>query len=678
MDSLIGSLVDEKYRVLTLLGQGGTGSVYKAEQVDLSRLVAVKVLHKSVLADDEHLARFEQEAKILSALDHQNIIKVFSCGTFPSGVPYMVTEYLDGQGLDKIILAETRLHWRRAVSLFIQICKAVGFAHASGIVHRDLKPQNIMIMQQPDADTVKVLDFGLARFILNKDTVQKLTQTGTIIGSVHYMSPEVCQGKRADELSDIYSLGCVLYECLGGRTPIVSDNPISIISKQVNEMPPAFANLSLPPSVAIPAELELVVFKAMQKEPADRFQNMFEFAEALKLIQEERTDDLKLGNVKIQQASRSRSNLSPATFIVLALLIGAALILQPFLLGRKEKTIAVQKNLESGTRVRQQEKALQYLAEAKRHKSEGKNRLVFSCVRRALLAIGKQYGPLEKSAEVARRDIRVLSQAAEVLKGLEVKDSLDGSLVEAFYPRDFSSVGEAERAELNSALCRLNIHFKDAGAVLGYMLHALQYYSPHKMYLECKSLTDEVAEFCKTIPSGSENENYAFCVLDLSRSYLLASKKDIAEAVKYESAWLPRVRSCLEKLVHKRKLVIFNYHAFLEQDLGMYGLAISSRKEALSLADYMEQFYVGFYYQHALHLLDIYRLKNDYESAIALMRSVETKERQRGSEASAALAAQRVSELLAQQKAGINLREAYLQSGRKGLHRGSKIQLQSR
>ncbi len=201
-------------------------------------------------------------------------------------------EYLEGCTLRDVINKHTRLPLDRALNVIVQVCDAMNFAHQHGVVHRDMKPNNVMLLDEPKPDFVKLLDFGLARLhAAPGESGAKLTRTGALIGSMYYMSPEQCQGMEADSRADIYALGCMLYEIISGEPPVVADNPIAMMQKHVHDTP---ISLSIKLGQKnIPRELDDILRKAMAKEPAARYQTMEEFRHDLQLLQWGKTRDIK-------------------------------------------------------------------------------------------------------------------------------------------------------------------------------------------------------------------------------------------------------------------------------------------------------------------------------------------------------------------------------------------------
>ncbi len=275
------NLIDGRYQLIEVLGQGGMGTVIKARHANLDKVVAIKVLNASQLFDDENSkARFEVEAKAGSKLSHPNLVAVFDYGFTKAGEPYLVMEYIEGESLEQWLNREGKLTPSEFLHIFIQACKALQFIHNKGIIHRDLKPSNIMIQIIGDERYAKLLDFGIAK-VLSDDgkTAQHLTATGAVFGSPLYMSPEQCQGEKIDHRSDIYSLGCVMYMCLVGQPPLQGENPLQTIFKHVNLKP-----APIQCSYAIEREIASVVEKCLEKNPAERFKSAGEVLTALNMI----------------------------------------------------------------------------------------------------------------------------------------------------------------------------------------------------------------------------------------------------------------------------------------------------------------------------------------------------------------------------------------------------------
>jgi beta-lactam-binding protein with PASTA domain/predicted Ser/Thr protein kinase len=251
------ALIDGRYKVLTRLGSGGMADVYCAEDQQLGRKVALKLLHRRFAEDAEFVERFRREASAAAGLQHPNVVGVYDRGEW-DGTYYIAMEYLPGRSLKDVIRQEAPLDPLRAIDLTVQILKAARFAHRRGIVHRDLKPHNVMV---DDEDRVKVTDFGIARA-----GASDMTETGSIMGTAQYLSPEQAQGHAVSQSSDLYAVGVILFELLTGQVPFDADSAVSIALKHVSEAPPA-------PSLfdpSVPPALEAVVLWALEKDPAQR------------------------------------------------------------------------------------------------------------------------------------------------------------------------------------------------------------------------------------------------------------------------------------------------------------------------------------------------------------------------------------------------------------------------
>ncbi|MBI4533628.1 MAG: serine/threonine protein kinase, partial [Candidatus Melainabacteria bacterium] len=276
-DQLIGTKLADRYLILSVIGHGGMGVVYKAKHELMDRVVAIKMLQSQLISDSLSVKRFQQEARAASKLKHPNVITLFDFGVSPTGQPYLVMDYLKGISLSEVIKRDGHVGVDRCLKIFMQACSALEHAHEQGVIHRDLKPGNIMLVEEGDEkDFVKVVDFGVAKLLWGSDEEgQRLTQTGEVCGSPVYMSPEQCQGLRLDARSDIYSMGVVLYETLTGKLPLLGKTMVDTMSRHISEMPPPFSEVR--PDLYIPERLESVVFKSLQKDPSDRHQTMEAF-----------------------------------------------------------------------------------------------------------------------------------------------------------------------------------------------------------------------------------------------------------------------------------------------------------------------------------------------------------------------------------------------------------------
>lgn len=276
--SLVGQIFADKYEVMWQLGDGGMASVYLAKHLYLQQELAVKVLHASVSGSIVDVKRFQQEAKALGTLNHPNIIAIKDFGFTASGEAFLAMEYIRGFTFADLLERSNGLTVQETASVMIQVCDALLHAHGEGIVHRDLKPSNIMCSPGPNGKMdVKVVDFGLAK-ITGRDDVDviKLTQTGACYGSPPYMSPEQCLSKSVDFRTDIYALGCILYECVVGKSPFVGGSVYETLTMQVTDPAPDF-----PASVSVPAEYRKMVMQALEKKPDDRQRSVDEIKQVL-------------------------------------------------------------------------------------------------------------------------------------------------------------------------------------------------------------------------------------------------------------------------------------------------------------------------------------------------------------------------------------------------------------
>jgi serine/threonine protein kinase len=282
-EQFIGQFIGSRYRLDKILGSGGMSVVFLAFDVKLQRSLAVKLIHAHLHFDNRYLQRFQQEGKTLSKLDHPNIVKVFEYGLHAGTMPYMVMEYLEGTTLASELSKHTKLSIESTIDIAIQVCGALNHAHRVRVIHRDLKPSNIMIRTtESGAETVKIVDFGIAK--IATETHSMMTGTGEVFGSPVYMSPEQCEGLATDGRTDLYSLGCVIYESLAGTPPFVGDSPLATMMKHQKEQPVSLLEASL--GEIFPKELERCVQKLLAKAPDDRYASAADLAKDLANIRE--------------------------------------------------------------------------------------------------------------------------------------------------------------------------------------------------------------------------------------------------------------------------------------------------------------------------------------------------------------------------------------------------------
>ncbi len=279
-DPRVGLILDSRYKLIEHLGEGGMGAVFRAQRLHIGDEVAVKLLHPDLVREQQALARFRREAHAAASIRHPNVVTIhdFSEGTGgPNGAAadddgvkspaYIVMELVQGVSLGNLLRREGRLSAKRAVALMQDICAGVGVAHRQGLLHRDLKPDNVIVTppsHEGDDESAKVVDFGLAK-VRDVAASTALTHSGTVLGTLYYMSPEQCSGEELDARADVYSLGAMLYEMLTGGPPFRANNLAGLIAKHLHEPPPPF-----PPDLNIPPALAAACFRALAKNRNDR------------------------------------------------------------------------------------------------------------------------------------------------------------------------------------------------------------------------------------------------------------------------------------------------------------------------------------------------------------------------------------------------------------------------
>lgn len=316
---LIGQTIDNQFEVVSELGRGGYGVVYLAKQELLDRMVALKFFESVTTSGNDYLERFRQEGRILSTMNHPNIMRCFMMGFYQDKLPYLVCEYLSGETLRAQLSRRKQLHWREAAKIALTVCKALEYAESNGVIHRDLKPDNIMLSDIDALDDLKVLDFGLAKF--TADPNQRVqTKSGLIFGTPAYMSPQQCIGQPASAQSDLYALGIVLFEMIDGRTPFEAPSLAVTLHKHVNEQP------RIPVGTEeVPPALLAIISKALAKNLKDRYQSAGEMAQNLEsLVANETVDINSVGWTKAQQSAPLRPQFDA---VILSLLVVNCLVI---------------------------------------------------------------------------------------------------------------------------------------------------------------------------------------------------------------------------------------------------------------------------------------------------------------------------------------------------------------
>ncbi len=327
-DPLIGKVFADRYEIQSVLGVGGMSIVYKAKHRLMNRSVAIKMLHKSFKEDIQALERFKLEAEAASSLSHQNVITVYDFGVTPDGEPFFVMDCLEGESLHELIQRKGRLGYERALPVFIQICDGLDAAHKKGIVHRDLKPANVVLITPGDGtEFVKLVDFGIAKMLPQAGREQQnLTRTGEVFGSPICMSPEQCLGKPLDGRTDIYALGCLMYETLTGTPPFMGDSFLVTMNKHVGEAPKAMRQVA--PEATIPPELEELVLRCMAKSPDDRCQSAGEVGEILAGIAMKHfgSSGRHASNISTRRAVITHARFKPSVSLIVAVVVASLLI----------------------------------------------------------------------------------------------------------------------------------------------------------------------------------------------------------------------------------------------------------------------------------------------------------------------------------------------------------------
>lgn len=260
-------VIDERYRLDKVLGEGGMAIVYKAYDLISDKDVALKIIKEDTMRNPVNLTRFEREARAAASLNHLNIVKVITLGTY-KGRPYMVNEFIKGKTLREILTIRGKFSFLEACDIMFQLCSAVLFAHQHGVIHRDIKPQNVYIVSD---GTVKLGDFGIATFA----NASHVTRSEVVVGSVHYLAPEISQGNVATPQSDIYSLGVTFFELITGRVPFDDDSAVMVALKHIKEKFPSPRKYNSKTPICI----EKIIFKATMKNPLERYKSVYSMRE---------------------------------------------------------------------------------------------------------------------------------------------------------------------------------------------------------------------------------------------------------------------------------------------------------------------------------------------------------------------------------------------------------------
>lgn len=328
VENLLAHVLDGRYRLESVLGSGGMGTVYRATHVTIGKTLAVKVLAAEFANDDTFRKRFLREAQAVSQISHQNVVEVSDFGVTPTGSLYLVMEFLEGESLSEMLDREEGLGWQRAKPIILQVCRALQSAHDKGILHRDVKPENCMrISRTENANFVKVLDFGLAKMLMAEPgiDVSLSAKGGGIMGTPEYMSPERIRGLDLDARSDVYALGVLAYELVTGCVPYSGDHYTKVLDQQLNAAPVPLRKVS--PNLDITRGVEAVILRALEKDRESRFSSAGEMADAL-----EQVDATLAATSGSDSAEASREGVYRAIIVALVLLV---FVLSAVVLGQR-------------------------------------------------------------------------------------------------------------------------------------------------------------------------------------------------------------------------------------------------------------------------------------------------------------------------------------------------------
>ncbi len=337
-DDLDPSLAElpQQYQILGLANEGGMGSIFKAQNRYTGSFVAIKLMRPETTANQAAIKRFYFEAKAASLLKHHNICRLLDFGVTKNGMPYLIMDWIEGKSLDEKVICEQRVSAEEVIIIARQVAGALGHAHQKKIVHRDLKPENIMLSYDGHRSLeVQLVDFGIAKHFDSDGSPLSgggLTKTGLTVGTPKYMSPEQICGQKIDNRADIYSLGCVMYFALSGHAPLAGEFAADTLKKHLYEKPPEFD-----PALNIPIGLQKIIFKALEKKPDNRFNNMEELAQQLECLQTDRVENEliqsdNLSQTVVQKIPRQKKISSILWFVIgFVIMYGLSMMLQHFL-----------------------------------------------------------------------------------------------------------------------------------------------------------------------------------------------------------------------------------------------------------------------------------------------------------------------------------------------------------
>lgn len=413
-----GSIFENRFEILGFLGGGGMGAVYKAKQLDANRIVAVKLLHPSLVDTEEFRKRFQRECKMLSLIQNEHVITFYHAAISSEGDPYAVFEYMEGETLRQLLSSNEKLSVIESLEFLLQTSEALIAAHSEGIVHRDLKPENIMISKRDKINWVKVFDFGLSKdSIAEERESQRLTLTGDIVGTAAYMSPEQCRGAQADFRSDLYALGCVAYECLAGRPLFDEKNQVAALHQHLNEDPTDAINELC--SFCPPALTDLLT-SLLAKSPPARPRS----ADMVRDTLQEAKSQLQSG---ISSSKRKKTSAGKPTAIIIASVLAAIALCGTgiFMLAENEKAVQKAKAEERNKRKKKEAEERRNLVLGSDLADEASEAIVHQDFARAI-ELAKRCLSLKNGSceflQVKLRAVHILTQASD-FSGLANSDT---------------------------------------------------------------------------------------------------------------------------------------------------------------------------------------------------------------------------------------------------------------
>lgn len=357
----VGQVISDRYKVVSVIGHGGMGAVYKVEQIFLRRMFALKTLHGQAFTDVA-MRRFHKEAQAASKLNHPNLVKAHDFGVLENHQPFFVMDLVEGQNLSQYARKVGTLSIDEVLNIFIPVCFGLNYAHEQGVIHRDIKPGNIMLAfspKEPGGYTPKVVDFGIAKMAENEDAdSMTLTRTGEVFGTPLYMSPEQCTGVKVDHRSDIYSLGCVMYETLTGAPPFHGDTALNLMMKHQTAMPASLKEASL--GREFPDALEAIIGKTLIKDPNSRYQSFLDLALDLANFKQQLSETSavkKNSNATIRtvkdipalQMPAAKEKVKKTPYYIVAACAGCLIVggLFGWMIAGKQKPVEVEKKAEN-------------------------------------------------------------------------------------------------------------------------------------------------------------------------------------------------------------------------------------------------------------------------------------------------------------------------------------------